>query len=209
MNKCIAFSRKDVDTDKRTIAGWISTEELDFHGDVLLARDVDYTEYMGYKSLTTFHRGDQPVGHCVAITPHPGKGVWGRFYIGRTKGGNEALLMIREEIINAFSIEADPDTIVAGPPTPEERHRYGKPNKDFRRVWRSWTLTGVAIVPQPANSGALISEKSMGRVQELLRDGSLSPSWAKRFSIGHEPKKFRIPWDGAVRMRAPVLVASA
>lgn len=168
------IERKEL--DNREIAGFISTTDVDMVGDVVLPEGMDDSYYKNVKSLTLYHDSQQPVGVCRSYKAQT-KGVWARFFLASTQAGNEALIMVREGVLGSFSIEWHPVTgFLAGPPTEEERRKYGT---GCRNVFRNWMLTGVSLVPQPMNATANVVEKSMARLYELIAAEKVSPDTCK------------------------------
>lgn len=158
----VTINVKELDT--REIAGWISTTDVDMVKDVVLPEGLDDSYYKTVKSLTLHHSSMMPVGVCRTYQPRPRKGVWARYYLSKTQPGEEALVMVREGVLGSFSIEWDPASVIYGEPTAEERKQW----PGARRMFRSWKLTGVSLVPQPMNATANVVEKSIKRLHELI-----------------------------------------
>lgn len=179
----LTINVKELD-DRREIAGWISTIDVDMVGDVVLPEGMDDSYYKTVKSLTLHHSPMMPVGVCRTYQPKPGKGVWARFYLSKTRPGDEALTMVREGVLGSFSIEWDGASAIYGDPTGDERKRYGD---GCRRVFRKWKITGVSLVPQPMNATANVVEKSIRRLHELIAAEQVSVDVCKALGWPEPP----------------------
>lgn len=126
----------------------VSTTDIDMIGDVVLPEGMDTGTYFeSTRSVNLDHAPDAPVGTCRQIKPMREKGVWCLTYVGKHQLGEDVFTMLREQVIRGMSIEWDPRSLVAGPPSPQEVTQYGA----CKRVFRKWTLTSYAFTAQPMN----------------------------------------------------------
>lgn len=175
--KTIAITKKDL--AQNLVSGWISTEKTDMFGDVVLASGLDssYYDRENTRTLTLYHDPTKPCGKCGELSIRPGKGIWAKYRLGtKSHWAREARAMLDDDILNSMSIEWDGATLVSSPPTPAEKDYMGD---DCRRVFRSWTLTGVSLVCQPMNADCGLTEKQLSRLTELVALGTVSRATAK------------------------------
>lgn len=197
------FVGKEFSDRHRTISGFISTDDVDEEGDVVLPSGLDDSYYKDHPTLNLYHNHEKPIGRCRDYTVKA-HGVWAKYELGDDVMGEQALKLIRSNIIGGFSIEWNPRVLVASPPTHAEKQMYGD---ECRRVFREWRLTAVAAVPCPMNGKAKIDGKSMDRLTRMVADGAISPEIASVFGIETPPPKpkVRVFMDGeaVVAVRSP------
>lgn len=184
---------KSIGSD-RTISGWISTIDVDEEGDVVLPTGLDRSYYDDHPTLTLHHDDKRGIGRCRDYTAKA-RGVWAKYWINDDAEGEQAYHLIRNEIINGFSIEWNPRTLIASAPTQQEKMLYGD---DCCRVFREWRLTGVAAVTKPMNGKCKIEGKSLERLHKLVGDKLVTPEVALALGVEVEnPKpKVRVFMDG-------------
>ena len=156
-----------VDADKRQVAGWISTIDVDMEGDVVLPDAMDDSYFESVKAVTLYHDDRAIVGTNVNIARRA-KGLWALTQMSNNALGRDTLLMIREGVIRCYSIEADHRTLVTRAAMPEDRRKYGE---DARRIWERWKMVGYSFVGKPMNPNAQIVEKGSRAVDEVTVKG--------------------------------------
>lgn len=135
-----------VNTEKRTVAGWATTEEIDKQNEIV--------DYSGSKDAFSNWQGNiremhepKAVGKAVEIIPNDGdKKVWVEAYI--SKGAEDTWQKVREGILTGFSIGG------------QTMHKTTQIVKDMttggqRTVSRitKYRLNELSLVDNPANPG--------------------------------------------------------
>lgn len=175
------IEKSRMDEAQRLVTGWISTCEVDECGDVMVPQGVDAKYLDSHKSINIDHRRekDYQVASHRWIQKHPDKGVLAQFKMGTHAVANEVWGMIQEQILNCLSIEFW--GVDFGLPTHQEMQKYGQ---DAERIYRKWNLTGYAIVSQPMNAGAVITELKSRPMYDWLdrrvRAGKITVDIAKK-----------------------------
>lgn len=190
-HKFVPFVGKGL-SDDRTVSGLISTIDVDEEGDVVLPSGMDDGYFKDHPVLTLYHDDKLGVGKARNYK-RMARGVWAAFGLGEHPDANQALHMVKAGILGGFSIEWNPRTLIAGPPTAHEREMYGD---DCKRVFREWRLTGVSLVPKPMNGKCVVEGKSLDRLMELVRDSKVTAEMAQRLGVTIEPRKVRVFLDG-------------
>lgn len=165
--KTIDIGPGAVDPDKRLVSGWISTIDVDMDGEVVLPDAMDDSYFSNVRTVTLYHDDERVVGTNRTVARRA-KGLWAVTWMMDNALGEDTLKMIKAGVIRCFSIEADRRTLEKGPPTPEERRRYGE---ECRSVWRRWTMLAYSFVGKPSNPHAVIVEKGRAEVDEATVKG--------------------------------------
>jgi Caudovirus prohead serine protease len=133
-----AFAIEKVDSSKRLVSGWATSEDLDRQGDIIpydVAKEAfaDAWTWMGVREM---HQ-NKAVGKLTQVKPDPeGRRIWTEAYISASRDGEDTLTKVKEGILKGFSIGGHCD--------------------DFHfekgaRILDSLTLTELSLVDVPAN----------------------------------------------------------
>lgn len=178
--------KSEVNRSQRLVTGYISTTDVDMDFDVVLPEGMDDETYFKHtRSVNLHHDHSLPVGKNVNLAKKA-KGVYAVTHVGRHALGEDVMTMIEDGVVSGFSIEWDPATLVASPPTRAEQDLYG-PN--CKRVFRQWMLTAYAFVPMPCNPKcyvdgikdaryAMARQEYWDRLEDLFKGGKIHRSSA-------------------------------
>lgn len=194
------FCAKGVSTDmelvadKRSFWSWVSTTDVDEEGDVVVPSGADTKYFPGPKrsglgdddtGVPTVYLNhnyndlDHVIGKCRRMRAMP-RGLRALTYIADTERGDQVLSLIREGIIRGMSIGFR--TVEAGPPSDEEKAKYGE---GCTRVVRTCNLVEYSITAMPMNVGAsidIVTAKSLAST-DILRS----------LGMDIEPKRLVVP----------------
>ncbi|TDI97041.1 MAG: hypothetical protein E2O29_02045 [Deltaproteobacteria bacterium] len=139
-----------IDTEKRTVAGWATTEEIDKQNEIV--------DYNGSKEAFSKWQGNiremheaKAVGKAIEITPNDDtKKIWIEAYI--SKGAGDTWEKIKEGILNGFSI---------GGQTVNKVQEVIKDldtgsSRNISRITK-YKLNELSLVDNPANPGCSFS----------------------------------------------------
>jgi len=216
MNRKDFQASPEVNRPQRLVTGWISTIDVDMDGDVVLPGGMNADAYFETtRSVNLCHNPDAAIGVCRNISSKS-RGVYATTFIGRHQLGEDTMTMIEDGILRNFSIEWDPRTLIAGPPTDQEKRMYGD---GCKQVFRKWELTRYAMTPRPCNPKCVVEsvkddtnvramQDIWDRMQALFDGGKISRSSAVLAGFPDTPtRKF---WDtGAKKSRKAVYVDGA
>lgn len=167
-HKAVSFKADSVDADKRIVAGYASTYDLDNGGDIIVKGAFAKTLNDGTKVKVLWqHDSRQPIGKPVKMAEDD-HGLYVESYIAKTRQGDEALELAKEGIIDSMSIG------------------YMVNDADYKddgiRVIKELTLLEYSLVTWPMNEAAVITSiKSLDvrEIERVLREAGLSRSQAK------------------------------
>lgn len=211
--KAIALNPEAVGEDGRHVHGWVSTVDVDMEGDIVLPGGMDTKTYFETtRSVDLEHDSSKAVGRNRDLSIRD-RGVWAVTFVSTTPLGEDVLTMIREGVISSMSIEWDPRTLVASPPTPEEVERYGP----AKRVFRRWTLTSYAFTARPCNPRAnIVAVKSFDpqreqqiiwtRMDELVRHNKISRESAVKAGFPDTATRTLFPTYGPADCKRTIIV---
>lgn len=138
-----------------------NTASVDNHRTVILPGGADTTYFDRYRTILYNHDDMMPpIGRMESCTYQRGKEQWFvRFSItGATTFAQDIGRLIEDKCINGVSIGFLTDSY--GPPTDEERSRYG----DYEATIRKWKWLELSVTPMPSNSDALIHGVQQRRI---------------------------------------------
>jgi hypothetical protein len=145
--------KAEVNRKERLVTGYISTIDVDMDGDAVLPMGMDDESYFkNTRSVNLNHDHTLAVGTNVNLA-RKARGVYAVTYITRTALGEDMMTMLEDGVVRGFSIEWDPKTLIAGPPTKAEHEIYGT---NCKRLFRSWMLTAYAFTPIPCNPNCYV-----------------------------------------------------
>ena len=156
----------NVDSDDRTITGYISTPMIDRDGEVLPSEA--FRKHLGaYKEnpvlLLHHHHKSLPVGSCVDLDLRD-NGVWAKFKIASTPLGNEVMSLIEEGHLRGFSTGFIPVKFQEHPHEariPSEWLRTAN-GKLCKKLYEEVELVEVSLLAIPSNRSALIERAEKG-----------------------------------------------
>lgn len=179
--KTAVIEKSRVDESQRLVTGWASTSEVDECGDVMVPQGVDTAYLDRHKSINIGHSRNpkDAIGSHRWVKKYPDRGVMVQFKMGSNPAGEEAWTMVQEQVLSCLSIEFE--GVDFGQPTGAELKKWGN---DALCVYRTWKMRGYALVSQPMNAGAVITEIKSRPVHEWLdrrvRTGKVTVDLAKR-----------------------------
>lgn len=165
----IAVKQLQIDPQKRTIDGVISTERVDRDKEVVLVRGLDLSAFRRNPVVLFMHDAYSPVGKCNdGPTLRRRKGVTEMVATTKfadTPLANEVFALVEGEFLRGISIGMNPRTIVREPPTPAEVRK--KPEwADARDIVHKAELIEYSFVSIPANAEALTTAVNKGLIRE-------------------------------------------
>lgn len=167
-----------IKTQERLVSGWVTTEEVDMDGEVMIAKGAQTDRYIDrIRSVNFNHKSDMPVGRCDDFAIHPGKGIWVRTYVTKTPFGDDIMTMLTEGVVSAHSIEFKYIQGGYGAPTTAEKSIFGD---QCGSVQRKWEWLAYCFTHMPCNPGALVqgvkslraeaeAERTRAKVADLYR----------------------------------------
>jgi HK97 family phage prohead protease len=172
----------DVDVEKRTIKGLISTPDMDRDGEVVpveaFQRDLDV--YMTNPILILHHHHKSlPVGKCLNVEPKPPEGLWGEFYVSKTPQGEEVLTLLSEGCLRGFSTGFIPLEWEDNP-APDRIPSMSMKTSNGRRckkIYRRVELVEVSLLAIPSNRRALLSFAEKGNEMAQLIIKGYDPNY--------------------------------
>lgn len=170
------------DDDERFFQATITTETVDRDGDVVLAKGLDFQNFLQNPVVLLGHpfdissSFDLPIGKTNWIKAK-GRKVIAEVTPAPTDMGNEIFELIKGGFLNAVSIGFR--AIDSGPPTEKDLRAHPEWAK-ASRIFRKSELVEFSIVNVPANPEALISAVRKGNL-------SLSEKTLKQFGVTIKP----------------------
>ena len=154
---------------ERSFVAWISVETVDREGDVVVAKGIDYSEYMTNPVVVAIHDyGKWPLGQCewlkVKSTPK-WKGLYGKANVDDDEDTEVVWKKIQGRSVRSVSIGFLPPEDMSkgewGPPTADEVRR--NPHwAGAKRVIRRCQMIEFSVCPIGMNPHALIEAVSKG-----------------------------------------------
>lgn len=155
------------DDDERSFVATITTETVDRDGDVVLAKGLDFENFLKNPVVLLGHPmgiegiADLPIGRATWIKAK-GRKVIAEVAPAPTDMGNEVFDLIKGGFLNAVSIGFR--SIDAGPPTEKELRKHPE-WAGANRIFRESELVEFSVVNVPANPDALISAIRKGHIR--------------------------------------------
>jgi len=154
---------------ERSFVAWISVETVDREGDVVVAKGIDFGEYMTNPVVVAIHDyGKWPLGQCewlkVKSTPK-WKGLYGKANVDDDEDTEVVWKKIQGRSVRSVSIGFLPPEDMSkgewGPPTADEVRR--NPHwAGAKRVIRRCQMIEFSVCPIGMNPHALIEAVSKG-----------------------------------------------
>ena len=201
--KTAYIEKSGADEAKREVTGWASTCEVDECGDVMVPQGVDTGYLDKHKSINLGHSRDprDAIGSHRNAKIFKDRGVLVKFAVGTSEVANEAWKMMQEQLLNCLSIEFE--GVDFGRPTGVEFKQYGA---NAGCIYRKWKMRGYALVGQPMNAGAVITDikcyKQAAEINEFidrrLKGGHITVDTAKRLGWSEDPARLVIIPNGWV-----------
>lgn len=145
-----------------SITGYITVEDVDRDGDLILVDGIEYETYLKNPVVLWHHEREIPsVGRCVWIKPTTYEGkkaLLSKMVFGGGEFAQELYAAYEEGSLSAFSIGFDTSTNYIRKPTDEEKAHY--PN--CLSVIEKCSLNEFSCVNVPANFSALVERKQKG-----------------------------------------------
>jgi HK97 family phage prohead protease len=171
----------DVDYEGRIIRGWCSTPYCDRDGEIIFpsafSKHLDY--YRENPILLQFHQHKSlPVGKCLNIEVKP-EGLWGEFYIAKTKTGDEILELVKSGCLRGFSAGFVPIDYKVDPDKRSIPSKYlrtmGK--KGLKKQFVEVELVEISLLSIPSNRQSLIqySEKGNSVANLIIKSFDSTP----------------------------------
>ena len=158
--KSIQFKETTFDTSKRIIEGYISTWDQDSVGDIIHpgAFTKSISEGLPAKRIKMLWQHSEPLGMPLELREDD-VGVWAKGRISRTQLGDEALELMRDGVVDRFSI---------GFIIPKGKSTFGE---DGTRHIHEVKLLEFSPVTFPANDAAVVTAvKSLSEQIRLAKD---------------------------------------
>jgi len=156
--KSLDFKADTVDMDKRTFTGYASTWDVDQGGDLIVKGAFTKTLKEAGNRVKVLWQHHEPIGRPVEMA-EDNKGLLVTAKVSNTRLGDEALELMRDEVIDRMSI---------GYMIPEGKSDY---NADGVRVIRELMLKEFSLVTFPMNEAAVITGvKSVREAMSHKRD---------------------------------------
>ena len=164
----IVVKSLDVDSEKRTMDGVISTEAVDRDREVVVARGLDFTEYRKNPVVLFMHDAYSPIGKCASGPTLRRRNkvteVVATTEFAETKLAEEVFGLVNGGFVRGISIGMNPSTMERTPPSPVEIRK--KPYwSEARAVIRSAEIIEYSFVSIPANADALTEAVSKGLIK--------------------------------------------
>lgn len=154
---------------ERSFVAWISVEVVDREGDVVVAKGIDFAEYMTNPVVVAIHNyGKWPLGQAEWLkvkTSPKWTGLYGKANVDDDEDSEVVWKKIQGRSVRSVSIGfLQPDNAAKGewgPPTPEEVRR--NPHwAGAKRVIRRCKMVEFSVCPIGMNPAALIEAVSKG-----------------------------------------------
>jgi hypothetical protein len=157
-----------IDREQRLVKGVVTTTAIDLDDEVVVPSGLDLSYFpkqvaaVYLDHLYARENGPAAVGTCRRLSrTKDGDGLWAQTYILPTALGDEILTAIEAGALGGLSIGAK--AIEAGPPTDEERERYGDRVKS---VLRRGLLLEYSFTSMPCNPDALLELEQKGKIRK-------------------------------------------
>lgn len=169
-----------VNMEERTVTAKISTQSVDRHGDVMLAKGCDASEFLKNPVVLYNHDINNPIGQCVdlqimndhivaktlfATRPADHQGEW---------LPDKLLALFDQGVIRGFSTGFMKGKARAA--NFAERKSFDRP---IKRVVEQWTLAEYSVTPVPVNQDALVvmTSKALGCSVDMAKSlcGEVDP----------------------------------
>lgn len=208
----VNFKSADFNEEQRLVTGFISTIDPDMIGDVVLPEAMDdQTYFASTRSVNLNHEESLPIGTNRNLSVK-NNGIYALTYISKSALGTDVWTMMKEGVIRGWSIEWDPRTLKWEAPSENQAKQFGT---KCRRVFKQFTLTSYAAVPQPMNPHCLIDgfksasyletmDPIWKKMESLFTEGRIHKSSAVAAGFPERKRVFVIP--ETVTMGYPVLV---
>lgn len=155
---------------ERSFVAWVSTEQVDREGDVVVASGVDFkTEYLANPVVMAVHDyGRWPLGQCEWLKVKSGpqwRGLYGKANVDDDADAEVVWKKIQKRTVRGVSIGFQPakgmKSAEWGPPTADELRK--NPHwKGARRIIRRCVMIEFSVTPIGMNPSALIEAVSKG-----------------------------------------------
>lgn len=152
-----------------SITGFISVEEVDRDGDLILIDGIEYETYLRNPVVLWSHKTEIPsIGRCVWIKPtmlEGKKALLAKIVFGGSEFPQEIYASYEEGSLSAFSIGFDTSREFVREPSEEEKAAH--PN--CLSVIEKCSLNEFSCVNIPANYSALVERKEKGLMSSAFQ----------------------------------------
>ena len=167
--KAIQFKEQDVDLDKRTFKGYASTWDKDNGDDIIVKGAFTKTLSERADRVKVLWQHRDPLGRPT-VMQEDSKGLYVEGYISKTRLGDEALELMRDQVVDQMSI---------GFSIPSGKSEYSR--EDGARVIREVKLYEFSPVTFPMNDNAMITGVKSLR-EQIMSGSNLTDTQIKELS---------------------------
>ncbi len=146
------IAKAEIDGDARTIIAMITTEAIDRDKEVIIAKGIDFEQFLNNPVVLWAHDSRQPPIAKARWIKRKGKKIITELIFAETELAEEVFQLFKGGFLNAFSIGFIPTKMHK--PTPDEIKKM----PEWAEVWQvidKAELLEFSAVPVPANPEAL------------------------------------------------------
>lgn len=147
---------KEFSDEDKVIVHYITTEDIDWIGDVVIAKGMDASEFEKYKTVFYNHDTEKPIAKNIGLIVKDGKGVIAKSKFSEYyEFSNDIYNLYKEDIINTWSIRFRPKN------TSQSIEFKTNEKGEEITIYKNWDLIEYSAAPLAMNPNAVTLAKSI------------------------------------------------